>query len=252
MLAADFGFWPVAAGFAVSGVTVVPLSNIDEEIAAVSKSQGVHQGWIYPPSVRQRDFMSGASKELPFPNRVFGLPKTHRIEVSADTPTGLGRFVVWCLGFCVGMRLTETEAGYLDTTPIVAGKLCDFLCHPKELDRAIEPAIRFYVENHRKGKEGIEIIETFLAALHTLWLSQNPRLLPFEELHYAYISLDSLWFVAAKMATLSPRATRHSERPQRLAEILCIQQPSWPHLSTQRNHTIHQGLFFWKTSRIFS
>ena len=62
--------------------------------------------------------MSGKVREHPYASRVFGLPKTHLIEHAEATNQDHLDFHLWALSFFVGMRLTATDAGFLDATPL--------------------------------------------------------------------------------------------------------------------------------------
>jgi len=242
-----FGFWAMNVDFKVSSVSIRPLPGYDGIIEAVAASRGTYEGWIYAPNVQQTDFVSGRTSELPVPGRVFGLPKTHEMEIDAGQPPGLSRFAIWCLGFFSGMRLTETDMGFLDATPIQPGKLCDFLCTVGELPRAMQPALDFY-----RSHQGNEISETLLAAIHALWLSEAPHLLRFERYHYAYIAIDALWFVTTRTVSSPPGRTPHAERIDALARLLGLHLPLWPDLIKERNNAIHQGLFYGQPLGFFS
>ncbi len=234
-----FGYWPSPADFSVCGVTVRSLRDIHATAQGVRNSAGVHGGWIYAPSRQYFELLTRQTHDTPIPGRVFGLPKTHELELDGALPSGLGRFVVWCLGFFVGMRLTETDAGFLDAAPIEVGQVSDFLCSTRDLPRALKPAIDFYLWHAHSGAA-----ETLLAALHALWLSEGPHLLRFEQYHYAYIAIDALWFVTSKTVSQSSAYTPHAKRIETLANLLDLELPHWPDLIRERNNAIHQGLFY--------
>lgn len=235
----EIGYWPEPAGFSLPGLRVRPLPSIDALIEQVRASPGVHNRWAFAPPQRTIDIPTGRERTLPFPSRVFGLPKTHVMEVDAGRPTELPRFAVWCLGFFVGMRLSETQAGYLDATPIEPGALCDFYCAVANLPRALQPALEFLLTHQANGAA-----ETMLAAIHALWLSQTPNLLRFERYHYAYVALDALSFVAVASGVQAKKSKYHHWRLADLAACLNIGLPDWPGLVTERNNAIHQGLFY--------
>ncbi len=101
--------------------------------------------------------MSGAVTEQPYSARVFGLPMTHVLEhQSADSDENVN-FLIWCLGFLLGLRLTNTEAGFLDATPIKAGTLHDIVWFGKDsIPKALGFADQFWggAVVERKGPEG--------------------------------------------------------------------------------------------------
>ena len=76
----------------------------------------------------------------------------------------------------MGMRLTATEAGFLDATPLKAGKLVDFVLQGSSLTLAVELADDFWRTNHHDPRRA----RLFAGAVHALFLAQNPRSLQFE------------------------------------------------------------------------
>ena len=85
--------------------------------------------------------------ERPYPNRIFGLPKTHTLAHAAADGPGHLDFLVWALSFFVGMRLTTTEMGFLDATPLKPRKLIDFVPSSREVERDLALAEQFWQAN---------------------------------------------------------------------------------------------------------
>ena len=112
---------------------------------------------IYAPPQQVRHSPSGEVRERPYTTRVFGLPKTHRIEHAAATNEEHLAFHLWALSFFVGMRLTATEAGFLDATPVKPGELVDFVLLRSSLACAVKLAEIFWMKACDKG-EGLKLI----------------------------------------------------------------------------------------------
>lgn len=235
----EFGYWPEAAVFDVHGLAVRTLSGLDKLVAEVRTSERVHEGWFFSPCARYVDLGNDRELVLPFPERVFPLPKTHRLEVAPGQPDGLARFAIWCLGFFVGMRLTETEAGFLDATPIRPFALCDFVCATRELPQALEPAIEFFLRAAEP-----RTTENLLAAIHALWLSHTRNLLRFEQHHYAYVAIDALWRLCRQLGLRTEGVVKQNDRLATLADHLEITLPDWPSVVPERNNAVHEGLFY--------
>ena len=102
---------------------------------------------------------------------MFGLPKTHLIEHAAATSEDHLDFHLWALSFFVGMRLTATEAGFLDATPLKPRSLVDFVLLGSSLTRAVELADDFWTTNLAKPRRA----QHFEAAVHALFLGHNPK-----------------------------------------------------------------------------
>lgn len=94
---AKFGYYPEPLDWKAGDVRVSTLPGLAETANAVSKDEGVENGWIYAPRERTEDFISGAVTEQPYSARVFPLPKTHLLEhQNADSDEHVS-FLVWCL-----------------------------------------------------------------------------------------------------------------------------------------------------------
>ncbi|MDF1719566.1 MAG: hypothetical protein P1U65_02730 [Minwuia sp.] len=123
----DFGFFPDPLEISVGDVTIQSLPDRRQIANDVRGEQGIEKDWIFPPAQQSRDFISGSVRTKPYSARVFGLPKTHAIaHETADDKDHL-TFHLWSLSFFSGLRLTSTEAGFLDATPLKPGTLNDFV-----------------------------------------------------------------------------------------------------------------------------
>ncbi len=138
-------------------IRINTLPDLEEKICEVKSDQygGIYQGQIYSPRAKLYDFGNRKTYLLPYNARVFSLPKTHTIEHDArETDEKQVDFLVWALSFFLGTRLTTTEAGYVDATPVEQGKLVDFSFHtiqpypaPRKL---LIIANEFWLANDRK------------------------------------------------------------------------------------------------------
>ena len=139
-----FGFYPEPLRLDAGPIRIEPLPQLDEVVRGVLASDQVEDGWIYAPPQGVRDLMSGQIRHQPYSARVFGLPQTHMIEhAGADGDEHLD-FLVWALSFFVGMRLTTTEAGFLDATPLKPRHLVDFITGTQDISKGMELAERFW------------------------------------------------------------------------------------------------------------
>ena len=206
-------------------------------------------GWIYAPPQRIKDVLAGEVREQPFPSRVFQVPKTHVVEYVEGTSQDHLDFLVWSLSFLVGMRLSATDAGFLDATPVKPGKLVDFVPVGETLGRGMELADRFWLCNKTTPYNA----KRYQAAIHALFLGQNPRSLEFETFMYLYSALDACYALAKSLR--SPKANhRHDERIEWLCEEFGLVTPNWAHrrkrgtrggseVSWVRNSAVHEALF---------
>lgn len=227
----EFGFYPDPLSIKAGPVTISPLPDLDRIASGVSAFGRIKGDWIYAPHI----------------NRVFPLPKTHRIEHAAATNEEHLDFHLWALSFFVGMRLTATEAGFLDATPVRPGKLVDFVLLRSSLDRAVELAEKFWMMTRDKPC----CAKRFAAAIHALFLSQNPQNLQFEKFVLLYTSIDACYCLAVELHGLQKRP-RHAERIELMCKHFGIQCPGWaaPDPNTRRstvaeirNNTLHEALF---------
>ncbi len=244
----DFGYWPRAEAISAGNVTIAPLPNFQETLSDMDSVSGLEGDWVYAPTQRVRDLLSGQITDRPYSARVFGLPKTHSITHAAPDSSDHVDFHVWGLSFFAGMRLTTTEAGFLDSTPIVPGKLVDFvLLNPVE--KAVNLVEAFWAAN-RSERQRADLVA---AAIHALFLSQRPQLLQYERFIYCYTALDACY---ALTAHLSPpkRKPSHAMRLQWMCNQFDVSTPAWAKAAPRgsspvaaiRNATMHEALYVGK------
>lgn len=240
LLTAEFGYYPQSLDFTIGPVTVSTLPGLEQTVADIETSDGVDGDWIY--SGPQLVSNWGNLSERPYPARVFGLPKTHRIEHgSADGPEHLN-FHLWALSFFTGMRLTAEEAGFLDATPIKSGKLVDFVLLGQGLPNGVLIAEDFWQRNAATPEQ----CRRWAAAVHALFLAHYPPALQFEEFIYLYTALDAC-FAMMKPTTHAP----HAKRIEWMCGEFGMPVPDWAatvgtgqaEVAAIRNDAIHEALF---------
>jgi hypothetical protein len=240
----EFGWCPSRLDFVVGNITLATLDGLDEKVAAVRDDPGVDREWIYAP-LQQVYIMGGGVEERPFPSRVFGLAKTHSLtHANPDGPKHLD-FLVWALSFFMGMRLTTTEAGFLDATPIKPRKLIDFVLSPREYRPALAYAEAFWQANKAHPARA----NRWVAAVHTLFIAQYPNALQFERFIYLYGALDAC-FALAKDFHPPPKRLGHDRRVSWMCSLFNMPVPAWADaaagpspVSVIRNATLHESLF---------
>ena len=243
-----FGFYPRPVQVDAGDVRIRPLAEFDEIVERVRSCELVHDGWIYAGLQRRRDFMSGRQRDLPFSARVFGLEKTHWFEHGSAGCEEQVAFHLWTLSFFLGMRLTSTEAGYLDATTIEPGRLVDFVLPGNCLEAAIELAEAFWLANWSEPRNAQRIS----AAVHALFLGQYPHALQFEEFVYLYTALDACYKLAESLRRPA-RKLSHAERIEWMCNEFGIQTPAWAQatgggggrteVSVLRNDALHEALY---------
>ena len=121
------------------------------------------------------------------------------------------------------MRLTATEAGFLDATPVERGNLVDFMLLGRSLERAIELAEAFWMANLGETRNA----QRFAAAVHALFLGQYPQAMQFERFIHLYTALDACY---ALTKALRSRTTRHghAERIGWMCGELGVKTPPGP------------------------
>ncbi|HDR9800644.1 MULTISPECIES: hypothetical protein [Burkholderia] len=245
-LAAQFGYYPVRCDIQNGRFSVETLPDLDSRVADVAENENVHSGWIYAGAEQVRDFMTGNVTVMPYSARVFPLPKTHVLTIKKCESRDHLELVVWCLSFFIGMRLTTTEAGFLDATPVEPGKLVDFSLGRYTVEDVIVIALNF-LDAYRKTPPAYKILP---AVIHALFLAQYPQSLDFERFQYLYMALDACY----KLMTVNdtpPSRSGHAARIQWMCEKFTVPVPEWAKvekksspLSIVRNDAIHEGLFF--------
>lgn len=238
----EFGYYPQRLSFVVGDLEVRTLPGLEETVAALEGSEQIDAEWIYAPR-REVCLFGGGGQLRPYASRVFGLSKTHVIQHAKAEGSDHFLFLVWALSFFLGIRLTTTNAGYVDSTPIVPGKLVDFMLARSDLPKALALADTFWATNRTEPTRA----KRFAAAIHALFLSQNPQHLQFEEFILLYTAFDACYALAASLRPPSKRPN-HKERIDWMCKLFGMTTPSWAsptsaEVANIRNMTLHEALF---------
>ncbi|QGM45111.1 hypothetical protein [Methylocystis heyeri] len=244
-LSFPFGYYPRPLDLVVGPVTLKSSPDLAEVVARVEADAGIDNGWIYAPPQRVRHLGGGIS-ERPYAARVFGLPKTHVITHQSAHSDNQLIFHLWAVSFLTGMRLTSTEAGFLDCTPIQPGKLVDFVLVGESLSNGIKLAENFWIAHKATPRRA----KLFCAVIHAFFLAQNPRHLQFEEFLMLYTAFDAC-FALAKSLLGKTGSVRHEDRVAWMCDQFSMPVPAWankiasiaPEVASLRNETIHEALF---------
>jgi hypothetical protein len=239
----DFGFYPESVDVHAGGIAISTLPELARKVDEVRSSSNMHDDWIYPGPQEARMWPSGDVMTLPYSARVFGLPKTHRIEHATSTDPDHLVFLMHCFGFFKGMRMTETPAGFLDSTPVKIGAMTDFTLSRRGLECALVAADEFWVRNAHQAR----VPRTLIGVIHSLFLAQRRHLLAFEKFIYAYTAIDGAYAVGREAYGVTAGA--HRERIAALCSAPGIPVPRWAtrdmyiNIVGVRNDAIHEGLF---------
>lgn len=232
-IAIDFGYCPEGLSLNTSLIKISALPNLREAVDLVAKSPEVDGDWIFVQSSTHG-------------SRVFGLPKTHTFQHSAADGLDHINFHIWALSFFLGMRLTATEAGFVDATPIKPRKLTDFHLGNQGLEKSLDITEQFW-QSHRAHPERAKI---YSAAIHALFIAQYPRALQFEQFMFLYASLDACFALASCLHT-PRRGLTHAARIEWMCMLFGMPVPDWAftahtrhsQLSVIRNAAIHEAIF---------
>lgn len=238
----DIGYCPQEMDWAVGDITIATKPGIETITVKVESDPGVDEDWIYAPEQRVVDILSDSVRKMPYRSRIFGLPRTHTLRHDATTAAGHIEFLTWCLGFLMGMRLTQDEAGFLDATPIKPGALHDIVWLGESVPHALEYAERYW----RNHADKPSISKGLTAVIHSYFLSQTPILLEFERFIYLYIAIDGAYRVCKSMDPQGFGCRKHCERIKALCSYFQMNPLSEPvcDMVSHRNEAVHEGIFF--------
>lgn len=241
----EFGYYPRPLDITVGPVSITTRDGLDESVKGVDEDEWRDGKWIYSP-FKEVAHLGGGRTTRPYPARVFGLPKTHDITHATAPDLDPVNFHVWSLSFFNGMRFTITEAGFLDSTPVEPGTLVDFVLLRGSLEKSVELAEAFWIDNLAAPERA----RIWVAAVHALFLSQNPQYLQFERFLYLYTALDAC-FALAKSLNPPARNLSHGQRVAWICDWLGVPVPAWAdpaatggvEVAAMRNPMIHEGLY---------
>ncbi len=210
-----------------------------ECIEAVKNAHFVDAGWAYAPLVTAR-----CGEKAIYSCRLFDLPKTHVLTHRCPVSEWHVDFLIWCMSFFKGMRITRRSYAYLDATPIDVSKLTDFIMVGKGFESAIFLCDCFFKRHPGNASKKIA------GAIHAMFMASTPRLLGFERFGYLYTSIDACYSAFSSLFNINGRVG-HYERPSIMCNELGIPVPVWASpdnrktfISRLRNDMIHDSLFF--------
>ncbi|NHC03503.1 hypothetical protein G9F31_06930 [Acinetobacter sp. 187] len=242
----NFGFLPENLNITNEYFSIQTLEDLQKKINLISKDSTVHKGWIFAPQAQTINLMTNQIHILPYKSRIFRLPKTHNLRVFNLSESQL-EFLIWCLSFFVGMRLSTTEAGFLDATPLKPRKIFDFVLPNYELETALLCTTQYML-----SLENNDISFKRLSSVtHLLLLAQNPQNLNFEKFNYLYMALDTCYKIVQNKVGIASKPKCNGHRVQWMCEYFAMPVPDWAVLhkknsliSEVRNNTFHEALFF--------
>jgi hypothetical protein len=229
----EFGYYPHELDFTFNDLKVQTLCSLSDKIEVVRSSEWVESDWLYAPSPENR----------PYPSRIFGLQKTHVLVGQGLHREEELHFYIWMLSFFAGMRFSYSAMGFLDSTPIVRGKLVDFILAGHGVEKAFEKATLFWRSNSA-DRQSIHLV---IAALNSMYFAQNPKNLQFEEFNYLYFALDACFKLTSKIHGPVAKLC-HAKRVEWTCQKLGTIVPAWATgspttISDLRNAAIHEALF---------
>ncbi|WP_243839658.1 hypothetical protein [Buttiauxella sp. BIGb0552] len=243
--ATDFGFYPVYLHIRTKTFTVETIPDFKSVIKSVKDNPYVDKSWIYAPPQESYD-LRGIVATKPYSGRVFSLPKTHTLKLSGAFNRDDHNFVIWCLSFFSGMRLTTTQAGFLDATPIKPGTLIDFCLSGSDELNVIQLALNYI------GKKDLHPLACMriAAVIHALFLAQRPQNLAYEKFQYLYMALDGCFSIKwdERDLTKKLKKPKHFERVLWMCNEFKMPVPFWAegeaNIASIRNDNFHEGIFF--------
>lgn len=241
----NFGLYPKYLKIKTDVFSVITLPEYESIMKFLDGHPNVDDGWIYAGLQETLDLYGNVRKK-PYSGRVFSLPKTHVLELSGAYLQEDLDFIIWCLSFFTGMRLTSTQGGFLDATPIRPWKLVDFcVAGPNEHD-AIQVALNYLNERKLQPLECRRIE----AIIHSLFLSQRPQNLHFEKFQYLYMAIDGCFSIMWDNRDRVQHSKKpiHANRIRWMCEEIEIFTPFWAegeeNIASVRNDNFHEAIFF--------
>lgn len=236
----QFGFYPENLSIDLDNITIKSIKNHNKIIVDFKTEckDLMKDQWIYAPLARRSGF-ENKTDIMPYTSRVFSLPKTHEISHSSATNPAHLDFHVWCLSFFKGIRLTTTEAGFLDATSMEIGELVDFHADKNDLLQLIQLAEECWLKHQNK----LEVCNLFRSAIHAFFIAQYPRLLEYEKFLNLYMALNCCQKIFALTQSKSDQSM------ESICNSFKVPIPDWAHSDTPnhikkiRNNLVHEAFY---------
>lgn len=220
-------------------MSISTVDGLKECVDAVKGAHSVEAGWGYAPLVTAR-----CGEKTIYSCRLFDLPKTHIFTHSCPASEWHVDFLIWCISFLKGMRITRRNYAYLDATPIEKSRLTDFVMVGKAFEAAMLLCDYFFKKHSGNAPKKIA------GAMHAMFMASTPHLLGFERFGYLYTSIDACYSAFRSIFNVDGRVG-HYERPSIMCDVLGIPMPVWAepdnkatYISRLRNDMVHDALFF--------
>lgn len=221
------------------------MSDFDDTVADILNCEDVFQGWIYA-GPQEAKSLGQPIVTRPYSARIFGLPKTHQIYHSHTDDDTHVDFLVWCIGFFLGIPQSIAITSHLDGAPVKARKLTDFLLHFSEYPEAMDRIESFW----QSYKSEPLVPKRVTAVINSLFMSSYPQLLDFEQFNLLYMSLDSCFAIVKELHAAPKGHLTHAGRIKWMCEVHGVPLPQWAEISSGsseisliRNDTLHEALF---------
>lgn len=213
-----FGYFDSDVTLRVNDFTISPIEDFDHDQV---RSLADEDGWIFAPSMR---------------SRIFGLPLNYQLEGEFDSEEH-AKFIIWCLSFVYGVKLSTLPREFLDATNIRLNQSFGFVFMKKS---DIEYTLQRCCEQYRVNID--EQNKRICAIIHLLFMSRNKFYLNFESFSQLYMAIDCCYkFVNVKYGVI---ANKHAERISRLAEWAGIELPDgFSGIPDARNNLFHEGIY---------
>ncbi len=172
----EFGHYPKRISISSQIFEIVTKPDLESRLHRKSSNVILKNGWIFPSQVSTSQ-----------PERIFGLNETHDFRFNSKILNKeIVDFLVWCLGYFYGMRLTiSPRKGYVDTTSNDPGKLVDF----DPFDSQLADILMFLKESFDKEENRLLLI----SAINTFFWGQSPLNFQFESFNFFYMAIDAIF-----------------------------------------------------------
>lgn len=238
----EFGYFPHSIDEKFGSISIYTLPNLKKEISRLEKCKFVYNGWFFAPREVWVDMDTSKRDERPYNRRLFNLPKTHVIEHEHTDDESHLSFIVRCLGFLVGMRLSTGANDFLDNTTIRKNSLCDFVYSKNELIMFLEKVDEYW------NRHGENFSNRIMTIIHLYQMAQRQNLLNYESFIHLYMAIDAIYRLYLEMNPSVGKANSHAKRVSWLCQELGLVEPSWATmigkgsaLSMERNDVFHEG-----------
>ena len=240
-----FGFLCERLAFPWKEGSVEPLPDFDELVEKMGATEGVFEGWIYPPCTPVRGSAT-ARANAAFELGQYSLPSSHALKLKTNVAPGKADFFIALLGFMKGMRVQREGWTHFYKAPLKS-KLCDFLADEKSISWTLDSASDFLNQNPSP-----DVLRMAFGALHWHLFAQLYER-EFERFDAQYKALDACYRLAVLTDPTFPDQRGHAGRALRLCTHLQIEAPDWVkplngvkgdcELSVRRNALAHEAMY---------